>query len=159
MFGLAAPIAAAAGEDTHEYLGDLAFKVTRERTSSLKEISFDDANNMIVALGGTAFPFLTRSKRTENYRKQVAGVKTIETESHLKLMNELAGKLGWDEARLRGFCNRQIKKDSPTTTEEGNKVVEGLKAMVKRGSNVAVFPVGDRQKPAVSKEPGFRRVA
>ena len=158
LFGLAAPKAAAAGMDTKEFLEDLANSVTR-RTSQLSELTFDEANACIVSLGGVAFQLFTRSKRTENYRKQQLGIKTIETDAQLRYIDELAAMRNWTADSLRKFCNTVIKKDSPTTTEEGNKIVEGLKAMNQRDGLIS-FPM---QKPArskgVSTEPKFRRVA
>ena len=159
MFGLAAPIASAAEQDTKEYLEDLLGAQTRGRIDRLSAMSYDDANNMIVALGGTAFPFMSRSKRTENYRKQVAGVKTIETDAHLKLIEELAGMRGWTAESLVKFCRRNIKKDSPTTTEDGNKIVEGLKAMNRREGLLKFSPTTKVQSPKTTAEPSFRRVA
>lgn len=155
MFGLAKDKAAAAGMDTKEYLEQLADQVTLGETSSLKPLTFEQANDMITVLGGDPFRAYGNSKRNENYKKQQAGIKTIETDAHLKLIDEYAAKLGWDADRLRGFCNRQIKKDVPTTTAEGNSVLEGLKAMANRAGNVAQFP----KAAAKTAEPTFRRVA
>ncbi|MEQ1644891.1 MAG: hypothetical protein ABL959_15690, partial [Pyrinomonadaceae bacterium] len=102
------------------------------------------------------FTLFSRSKRTENYRKQVAGVKTIETDAQLKLIDELAALRGWTQDSLIKFCQRVIKKDSPATTDEGNKIVEGLKSMNRR-DGLLQFPAA---KPAAkSPEPAFRRVA
>lgn len=158
MFGLAEPKAKLAGMETHDYLADVVFRITRERTDSLAELTFDEANACIKDLGGVPFQLFARSKRTENYRKQQAGIKTIETDAHLKLIEELSGALGWDADRLRGFCQRQIKKDSPTTTEEGNKVVEPLKAMCSR-AGIIVFPKSAKSTASTTSEPKFRRVA
>ncbi len=157
LFGLAKPNARDACMDIHDYLADLAHGVTDERTSSLKELTFDEANKMIVALGGTAFALVVRSKRTENYRKQSAGIKSIETDAQLKLIDELAGARGWTAVSLEKFCQRMIKKTLPTTTEEGNKIVEGLKAMNKREG---ILPFKSKPAPiAEDPQPSFRRVA
>lgn len=160
LFGLAAPKAAAAGMETKEFLEDLALSTTR-RTQQLSELNFDEANDMIKALGGVPFQLFTRSKRTENYRKQVAGVKTIETDAQLKLIDELAAMRGWSAESLAKFCQRVIKKDSPTTTDEGNKITEGLKAMNRRDGLIS-FPkstASTTSTKSTSTEPKFRRVA
>lgn len=158
LFGLAKPIAERACWPVKEHLETIAATVTNGRVKSLSELTFDEANAMIVRLGGAPFQLHTRSKRTENYRKQVAGIKTIESGSQLKLIQELAAMRGWTDESLFKFCNRVIKKDLPVTTEDGNKIVEGLKAMNRRDGLIA-FPV---RKPARSKgsvEPKFKRVA
>ena len=155
MFGLAKPIADQSGQDVKEYLESLAFTVTM-RTERLSELSFDEANDMIEKLGGNRFVLLRRSRRTENYRKQQAGIKTIETDAQLKLINDLAAMRGWTAESLVKFCQRVIKKDSPTTTEEGNKIAEGLKAMNQRDGLLKF----KRNTPATTAvEPSFRRVA
>ena len=159
LFGLAKFKAEHNWQTTHEYLGDLAFVVTRERTSSLKELTFAEANDMISSLGGVPFSLFTRSRRTENYRKQVAGVKTIETDAHLKLIDELAAIRGWTQDSLIKFCQRVIKKDSPVTTDEGNKIVEGLKAMNRRDGLLKFSTPHSAIRTPHSAEPSFRRVA
>ncbi len=160
LFGLAKPKAELAGMNTKEYLEELRGQITRGRTMSLSTLTFEEANFMIEVLGGTPFSLFTRSKRTENYRKQVAGIKTIETDAHLKKIEDLAAQLGWDADRLRGFCQRQVKKDSPATTEDGNKVLEGLKAMNRRDGLLA-FKTSETSETAqtTASEPSFRRVA
>src|SRR4051794_6836009 len=85
MFGLARKPADAEGIPVKDYLEGLAPSGKR-----LSELTFDEANAVIVKLGGTAFSLRGFSKRTENYRKQQAGIKTIETDAHLGLIDELA---------------------------------------------------------------------
>ena len=162
MFGLAKAPADMYGGDIHDHLSAIAHVETNGRTGSLKELTFDEANKVIVALGGEPFRAYGNSKRNENYKKQAAGIKTIETDAHLRKIDDLAAKLGWDADRLRGFCQRQIKRDVPTTTEEGNKVLEGLKAMVKRQANVVTFPTRNPEPETLNQipaQPSFRRVA
>lgn len=149
IFGLANDHAKLAGyNDTREFLADAGYP-------SVSSVTFDEANNLIKALGGDPFSGRGKSIRMQNYRKQVAGVKTIETDAQLKLIGELAAMRGWSDESLQKFCQRVIKKDAPVTTEEGNKIVEGLKAMNRRDKLLAFKP---KAKPAV-REPGFRRVA
>lgn len=59
--------------------------------------------------------------------------KTLISAGQLDLINELFSQLGMDSAeRQRGFCLRQCKRAWPQTRLEGNKVIEGLKAMIAR---------------------------
>lgn len=157
IFGLAKPQAELRGMKADEQIEETIF-CNIERNPRISDLTWDEANAVIKALGGDPFPAYGNSRRNVNYKKQQAGIKTIETDAHLQLIEELAAKLGWDEARLRGFCQRQIKRDSPTTTEEGNKVVEGLKAMAKR-DGVIQFPQRRTAGGSPAKQPSFRRVA
>lgn len=154
MFGLAK--AAHNWQNTKEYLEELAFVVTRERTSSLSDLTFDEANDVIVRLGGTAFAKYGQSKRTENYRKQQAGIKSIETENHLNFIDELARLRNMSPEGLEKMGTRMLKHWPPRTTSEGNKIVEALKAMNARDG----LSVSGRQSAVSSQsEPKFRRVA
>lgn len=163
LFGLASKPASAAGATPHDYLSKLASDVTRGRTSSLAALSFDEANAMIVKLGGDTITSRSVSKRTENYRKQKAGIETIVTDAHLKKIDELAAMRSWSSETLAKFCRRVIKKDAPTTAHEANKITEGLKAMNRRDNIVAFPSTGERASVRVSEsaksEPKFRRVA
>ncbi len=108
----------------------LAYSLTDHQIERLSLLSFDQANAMIVHLGGEAFPGQGHvAARTANYRKQKAGVKSIETGRHLKLIRDLAAKRNMSEAGLASLCMRIIKKKAPVTTAQGNKIVEALKAM------------------------------
>lgn len=164
MFGLAKQFAEVSGRETKDYIEEVIF-CQIERNPPISDLTFDEANAVIKSLGGDPFRAYGNSKRNENYKKQQAGIKTIETDAHLRKIEDLAGKLDWDADRLRGFCQRQIKRDTPTTTEEGNKVLEGLKAMVNRKNNVVSFPKAKGRSPHGSKgassssQPSFRRVA
>lgn len=115
-------------------LEEMAFDLTNGRVERLSLLSFDEANAMIVRLGGE--PFLRSavnvSRRTENYRRQKAGVKRVESRRHLDLIDELARLRNMSPAGLERLCLRVIKKSRPATTAEGNKIVEALKAMNRR---------------------------
>ena len=116
----------------HEDLRELAFDVTGGRTDSLKALTFDEANGMIRRLGGRAFdqPNQFGSKRTENWRRQKAGIKTIATAKHIDLMTSLARKRGMSEDGL-GDLSARVNQGSrkPRTSKEVNRVVEAIKAM------------------------------
>lgn len=146
MFGLAKDKALAAGMETKEYLESIAKK-------QLSTLTFDEANDVIVTLGGAA---MTRkfSRRTVNYHRQVAGVKAVETEAHLDFMQELAKLRGMSDEGLEKMGTRMLKHWPPRTTEEGNKVIEALKSMNKRDG------ITPPQTPTpAAAEPKFRRVA
>jgi len=153
MFGLAKPKALLAGVDVHDFLSTFVHEVTRERTSSLALLTFDEANAVITRLGGDAFSRRT-SKRTENYRKQQAGIKAVETTNHLSFIDELAKLNGMTPEGPAKLAARMHIPWPPQTTEQGNKIVEALKAMLKRKKSA----VSDQQS-AVGPEPQFRRVA
>lgn len=160
LFGLAKPNAHTACMEVHDYLADLANHVTGERTASLADLTFDEANAMIKALNGDPFPKYGQSRRTENYRKQKAGIKSVETENHLNFILELAQLRGMSLDGVTKLAGRMNLPWPPRTTEQGNKIVEALKAMNKRDGLSTTL-----QKPARSKgvsvnpQPTFRRIA
>lgn len=58
----------------------------------------------------------------------------IVTPGMQKFIEDLYNKLGWQDSKRRiGFNRRQIKKPWPQSRAEANKVIEGLKAMIRRG--------------------------
>lgn len=128
IFGLGKNV----GMDKSDLEG-LAEVMTNGQVERLSLLSFDQANAMITHLGGDAFPAPGHvAKRTENYRKQKAGIKTVESGKHLRMIADLAARRKMSEAGLASLCMRIIKRPAPTTTAQGNKVVEALKAMIKR---------------------------
>ena len=69
------------------------------------------------------------------FRCAKAGVKQIVTKEQLDFLHLLANQLGWTTGSIEKFCKRQIKKAAPTTTEDANKVIEGMKAILSRRPN------------------------
>lgn len=121
-----------------EALEELAAEKTCGQVTRLSLLTFDQANAMIEHLGGEAFPGTGHvAARTANYRKQKAGIKTVETNRHLRLIADLAAKRNMSEAGLAKLCMRVIKRPSPATTAQGNKIVEALKAMNRRDTGTA----------------------
>lgn len=121
-----------------EDLEELAFDLTGGRTARLSQITFDEANAIVVRLNGDPFPAPGHvARRTMAYRDQKAGIKRIESARHLRLISDLAAKRGMSEAALAGLCKRIIKRTHPVTTAQGNKVIEALKAMLAREKNSA----------------------
>lgn len=107
----------------------------QEGHTGIAAMGFDDANKLIRELGGTEHRH--ESKRTAQHRRRKAGIKAIATKRQLNYINFLAGERGWSDEALAAFCQRQIKKTSPTTTKEANAVIEALKAMAARPRNAA----------------------
>lgn len=125
MFGLAAKCGL-----THDDLRDYAAEISQGRTDHTSELYATEAEEIISRLKGVA-PQLAR--RTVQHRRQLAGIKQTHTVEQLDLMRDLAADCGLDEAGLKAFCQRQVGRDVPATTEETNKVVEALKGMKARG--------------------------
>ena len=143
MFGLARKPADAAGIPVKEYLEEIAVQVTRRDDAHLSELTFDQANDMIARLGGTPFARYGHSKRTENYRKQKAGIKTIETNAHVEFIRKQAERRNMTEEGIEKLATRMNLPWPTQTTEQGNKLAEALKSMNKR----------DGLMPAVRTDP------
>lgn len=112
---------------------DLAEEITKGRTRSLKEISFQEANAMIVRMGGEAFPVSPAApRRTVNHRKQKAGVVTLPSPKALALMDRLAAERGMSAEGLERMCMRMLRTKRPRTAQGCNAVIEALKSMNKR---------------------------
>lgn len=156
MFGLAKSKAEHAWMGTKEYLEQTAGK-------RLSELTFDEANAVIVALGGDAFAAYGGSKRNENYKKQSAGIKTVETPVHVEFIRKLAAKRSMTESGIASMASRMHLPWPPNTTEQGNKIAEALKAMNARDAKGTQGTSPHASKGVSSaaslSEPRFRRVA
>lgn len=153
MFGLAKTFAEASGRDTKDYLEECVF-CQIERPTAISGLTFDEANAVIKALGGDPLPKRGQSVRAQNYRKQQAGIKSIETENHLNFIDELAKLRNMTPEGVAKLARRMNLPYPPRTTEQGNKIVEALKAMNARDGISGQGPVVSGQQ-----EPSFRRVA
>ncbi len=154
MFGLARKPADAAGIPVKEFLEDLAGNITRGRVDRLSLLTFEDANNIIARLGGTPFANYGHSKRTENYRKQAAGIKTIETGAHVEFIRKQAERRNMTEEGIAKLAARMNLPWPTQTTEQGNKLAEALKAMNRRDGLVS-----SKKPEARIQQPKFRRIA
>lgn len=112
-------------------LENLAWELTDGRTERLSSISFDEANKMIVRLGGDP---LTSSvaDRTLRHRRQKAGVVQIASAKQLQFMHDLAAGRGITDDGLQRLCYRMIDRPRVRTTNEASKVIEAIKAMNRR---------------------------
>lgn len=130
MFGLASRPAEEAGWEPKEFIEDLASEVSGGLVERISRLSFDQANAIIRRLGGEPInPPGSGSRRTANYRRHKAGIVQIATAAQMKLLYDLAAGRGITGAGLKNLCLRMIKKPSPRTTAEANKIIEAIKAM------------------------------
>ena len=81
--------------------------------------------------------------------------KSIETTAHLGFIDELARLRGITPEGLSNLARRMNVPWPPRTTEDGNKIVEALKAMIARDERKS----GQRSAVGNQPEPAFRRVA
>lgn len=118
-------------------LHELAAEITNGRTESTSQLSFDEANRVIERLGGEPLPpagAAPLSIRSQQSRRQKAGVKQIVSASQLELMQQLwHARAGRTRDGLKALC-RKVNKglDRPRTTEQCNRVIEAIKSMNKR---------------------------
>lgn len=134
MFGLAAKCGLA-----HDDLRDYAAEISGGRTDHTSELYISEMDAIIHRLESVAQP-KQPSRRTVNYRRQVAGVKQITTQPHLKMMNDLAQKRGMSADGLGDMSARVNDGErTPRTTKEVNNVIEALKAMNKRSRTFGAF--------------------
>jgi hypothetical protein len=59
------------------------------------------------------------------------GMESI-TSSQLDFITYLSEKLNWGEGHYHAFCQRIIKKPKPLTKREGQKIIIGLMAILRR---------------------------
>lgn len=123
IFGLAKQ----KGLDSDE-LHALVEEVTGQ--SSIRALSFAQADSVIERLGGEAFA----SRRTVQHRRQRAGVRQIAQASHLQLMYDLARRRSMGDEGLASMAARMHVPFPPRTTADTNKLVEALKAMNRRAA-------------------------
>lgn len=109
-------------DDIHQ----LVEEVTGKR--SIRALNRDEADKVIAKLGGD--PIVSR--RTVQHRRKQAGVAQIAQPAHLQLMRDLARRRQMTDEGLAQLTRSIIKKNTPTTTAETNKVIEALKAMNRR---------------------------
>jgi hypothetical protein len=54
------------------------------------------------------------------------------TTSQQNFVNYLLERLGWDQGRYHAFCQRIIKKLDPMTKRDGQKIIIGLMAILRK---------------------------
>lgn len=124
-----------------DQLEAIAGDLSGGRTFRLSEMSYLEANWLVVRLGGDPqqrHPVSGRKQpgRTVRHHRQKAGVKQIAQHRHIELLHALA-KNRWGSAfepPLRSLAGRMRVPYPPHTTEQTNKLVEAVKAMNARGA-------------------------
>jgi Bacteriophage Mu, GemA protein len=109
-------------------IGSLSPQSSALKSGSLKDLSYTEAQRAIQRLKGRDFVPL----RTLQYRRQRAGVQQLITSEHEEKIAALATQRNWSAERLVNFCKRQCGHYPLRTTQDANKVIEGLKAMNQR---------------------------
>jgi hypothetical protein len=95
-------------------------------SSDLTNTTFDQVMKRLEELG------FKNTARRPRPRRQPHGAAMI-TADQQHLIKDLYEQLGWTEMpRQMGFSKRCCKKSFPQTRTDANKVIEGLKAIMKR---------------------------
>lgn len=116
-----------------------AIKVGFNKTSVL-DLTRIEAIRLITGLrGGKPSPNFNPNRRRAmgNAGRKHADSQQTEflcNDREHEMLRDIAGKLGWDEAALQRFCERQIKLPAPRTMGEHNKVLWALKAISRRAT-------------------------
>lgn len=66
------------------------------------------------------------------------GVEFLVNTREMEMLRELAEQLGWSAAALQAFCQRQNKGQGVKTLADLNRVLWGLKAMLRRRARRSV---------------------
>jgi hypothetical protein len=117
-------------EEVALHVQAIAGQTVEEGKTGISLLTFRDANELIVKLGGV--PHASKSRRTVQRLKKMAGIETVPSERQLKFIADLASQRGWSAEGLRGFIRRQTGHDTPQTTKQANAVAEALKSMNRR---------------------------
>jgi hypothetical protein len=109
--------------------------------SSLKLLTAAEAGALIDGMRKAAGdrPFAGPRRQamgTHGSRGRRGDTAQLVNERELQMLADAAERVGWDAARLAGFCERQIKKSAPVTMAELNRVLWALKSMERRRSGV-----------------------
>lgn len=138
---------------THEDLRDIAFEATNGRTEHTSKLYAAEADAIIRSLE-SKLPESERRRRarkspplrTVQYHRQKAGVPVIATATHIDFMNRLRRKRGISESGLEDLSERvNGGKRKPKTAAEVNRVIEALKAMIRRDAKPAASTGGSKE--------------
>jgi hypothetical protein len=69
------------------------------------------------------------------------------TSSQQSFISYLLERLDWDEGHYQAFCRRIIKRPDPLTKRDGQKVIIGLMAILRKGSQHKETPVPPASYP------------
>lgn len=124
---------------THDDLRDYAADVSDGRTDHTSELYVGEMNEIIHRLQSLASPKET-PLRTVQYRRQQAGVVSIDTARQEKMLNDLWFAFPHRNGDgLTSICLRTIKTEKPRTTKEFNKIIEAVKSMNSRERTFGAF--------------------
>jgi hypothetical protein len=126
MFGLASKAGV-----SHDDLRDWTSEITSGRTDHTSKLYQHEAQEIINRLEKFVNPNGT-PRRTENYRRQKAGVKTIVSQAHLAKLQHLADGRSMTSEGLAKLCVRIFGAEKPRTSHECSKAIEAIKDMNKR---------------------------
>jgi len=114
-----------------EDLREIAYDISG--AASISRLSMTNASKLIERLvGRNKTPERKAPKRkTPKRRPQGKNVVYLISDYQKRYIMGLARELKWDCERLKGFYQRQIKKDKPGTSREASSVITGLKEIIK----------------------------
>lgn len=121
---------------TDENYRVLVFNLTNGRTETSAEMTTQEADELIKALGGVP---PVRSRRTQQRRNKAAGVIGLITPAQTQTLNALAeARWGVNFAQpLQSLCQRMHRRKSPRTSKQAQSLIEAIKAMQARDQKTA----------------------
>lgn len=121
---------------TEENYRVLVFNLTNGRTETSAEMTTQEADELIKALGGVP---PVRSRRTQQRRNQKAGVVALVTPAQTQTLITLAeARWGNDYIKpLQSLCQRIHRRSAPHTSKQAQSLIEAIKAMQARDAEKA----------------------
>ena len=121
---------------TDENYRVLVFNLTNGRTETSAEMTTQEADELIKALGGVP---PVRSRRTQQRRNKAAGVIGLITPAQTATLNALAeARWGTDYTKpLAALCQRMHRRNAPHTSKQAQSLIEAIKAMQARDAKTA----------------------
>jgi len=111
-------------------------ELTAGRAAETKELTLADARRVIEVLkGGARIPDgdTAHAAGTHGRRgRQAPGAEVMVGAQQIELLQGYAGLLGWSRERLDGFISRQLRGRQLRTMADANRVLWGLKRMVRQ---------------------------
>lgn len=119
-----------------EYYKTLVFNISNGRTETSADLSVEEADRLISALGGVP---PAHSRRTQQRRNKAAGVIALITPAQTQTLNALAeARWGTDYAKpLSALCQRMHRRNAPHTSKQAQSLIEAIKSMQARDQKTA----------------------
>ncbi len=142
MFGLASRAGV-----SHDDLREWTSEITNGRTDHTSELYFHEAVQIIDRLQAFVNPTADKTpRRTQQYRRQQAGVDQIVSPQQLQKLNDLwFSKPERTASGLESICFRTIKVNSPRTTKQCNAIIEAVKSMNRREAMLGGFRKNEKE--------------